>query len=158
MQLNRLVGLGTYLVVQIRSVKRRHKHGCILHTQILDNVLLHLRCRRGCQRQNRSIIINLVHCVTQTTVFRTEVVSPFRNTVRLVNGKKRDIQLLQKFYRILLAQRLGCHIQQFCATLQQVVLHLLRLRLRKRRVQKVRHTVLTRRITHRVHLVFHQCD
>ena len=81
--------------------------------------------------------------------------SPFGNTVRLVDGIKRNLDLTQKRHIILLGQRLRGKIEQFGLAGQYIALDLGNRRLVERRVQEMGNPLLHAERTHGIHLIFH---
>ena len=136
-----ILGLGTYLVVQVRTVERTLELRGINDTQALLDIRTHLIRCRGSQGNNRCHT-NLVDDRTDTTVFRTEVMSPFRDTVSLVNCIERDLHRFQELHIILLCERFRSHIEQFRPSLADILLHLVDRRLVQRRVQEVSRSLM----------------
>ena len=62
----------------------------IRHAKVLLNILLHLWCSGGCQRNNRRNAYALNH-TANLTVFRTEIMAPLRDTMSLVHGVETDL-------------------------------------------------------------------
>ncbi len=155
-QLHGVARLGAHLVVEVRPVEARDEGLCILHAQVLDDVLLHLGRGRGRQGEDGHLGVDGLDGVAQTTVLGTEVVAPLRDAVRLVDGEERDGDLLQEFHRLLLRQCLRGHVEQLRVALQQVLFHLGHLGAVERRVEEVGHTLAPRGVAHGVHLVLHQ--
>ena len=147
--------LRAYFVVQVRTVERTLKLSRINNTQTLLDIRTYLiRC--CCSQSNNRCHTNLVDDRTDTTVFRTEVMSPFRDTVSLVNCIERDLHRFQKLHVILLRQRLRSHIEQLRPSLADILLHLVNRRLVQRRVQKVCRSLMLTEVRDKVHLVLHQ--
>ncbi len=117
----RNVALGSYLVIEISPVEGRLKHGRIEHSEVLLNVQLHLggrRSRKGYERR----LTYVVHYGTYAAVFRTEVVPPFRDTVRLIDGVERYLYLAQERYVVLFGKRLRSEIKQLGLPCQHILL------------------------------------
>ena len=75
-------------IIEIGTIEGGDEHFGFVHAEILLYVGLHFgRCRR-CQRDDRHLGANGFDDGTDAAVFRTEVVSPFRDTMRFVNGIK----------------------------------------------------------------------
>ena len=116
--------LRSQLIVEVWSVERALEDGGVGHTEVLLNIHLHLRrscCRKGDERS----LANIVYNRTDTTVLRAEVVTPLRDTVCLVNGVERDLDLVQKGDIVLLGQRLGGKVEQLGLTGKYIFAHLL---------------------------------
>ena len=149
--------LRPHFIVEVRPVERRLKLLGIENAQILLDVGAHLVGGRGGERDNRGLAY-FVHDRPDAPVLRTEVVSPLRDTVCLVDGIERNLARLQELHVVLLRQRLRCHVQQFRQPRADVVLHLVDGRLIERRVQVVGHALMLAEVRQEVHLVFHEGD
>ncbi len=71
----------------------------------------------------------LLYYVAYASVFRTEVMPPFRDTMRFIYGIEGDFHILQEFHIIFLCQRFRCHIEQLGLSAQDIGLHLINGRL-----------------------------
>ena len=76
------------LIIQISSVKRRNQHKGIAQCQIFYNITLHFGGSSSSEGDYGNVGIDDIHHLTQPAVFGSEIMSPFRNTVRLIYGKK----------------------------------------------------------------------
>ena len=95
--------LRPHLVVEVGAVEGGLEDRGVQHAEILLNVVLHLR--RGRSRQgDEGMLADLVDDGSYATVFRSEVVPPLRDTVRLVDGVERDLHLTQKLDVLLFRQ------------------------------------------------------
>ena len=149
-----ILSLRTYLVIEVRTVERTLELLGIHDTQILLDIrtdLIRCRCRQG----NDGCLTDFIDDRTDATILRTEVMTPLRDTMGLVNGVERDLRLLQEFHIFVLGQRLGSHIEQLGLTIQDIGLHLIDSRLVQRRVQVMGRTFVTHRADD-VHLILHQ--
>ena len=72
-----------------------------------------------------------------------------------IDGKERDVELLQEFDGFLFREGFGGDIKQFGAPFHQVVLHLAGLHFGKGGVEEVCHTVASGCIPNSVDLVLH---
>ena len=81
--------LRTDLVIEVVAIERRFEDVGIQHIEVFLDVVLHLWCCGSGKSDDRNRR-NFFEDFAQTAVFRTEVVAPFGNTVRFVNGKKRN--------------------------------------------------------------------
>ena len=118
-----IITLTAYFVIQIRTIERRFIFACIRHTQYLLDIFAHLL--RGCCRQCYDGCTTYhIHYGTDTAIFRTEVVSPFRNTVCLVNGIEGNLHIFEELYIFVLGQRFRSHIQQFGLPAENIRLNL----------------------------------
>ena len=114
--------LRSYFVIQVRTVETALEHRRIRHTQVLLNILLHLRRSRRGQRNDRRLADALYH-TADLAVLRTEIMSPFRDTMRLVYSVKRNLHSLQEIYVLCLLQTLRCQIQQLRLAGHHIVAH-----------------------------------
>ena len=145
---------GTYLIVQVRTVERALELYGIQDTQILLDIRTYLICSRSRQCDNRSLSY-LIDDRTDATILWSEVMTPLRDTVRLINGIERYLCLFQELYIILFGQRLRSDIQQLSTSRHNICLDLVNGRLVQRRVQIVRRSLVTHR-TDDIHLILHQ--
>ena len=149
--------LGANLVKEVRAIERRFEDRSIGHTQILLDVHLHLGCSRSRKCNERSLA-DIVDNGAYAAILRAEIVSPLRDTVRLVDGIERNFDLAQECHIILLCERLGGKVQQFGLACQNVATHLIDRCLVERRVQKVGNTRLGGERAHSIDLILHQGD
>ncbi|MNX86667.1 hypothetical protein D3C86_1185590 [compost metagenome] len=87
----------TYFIKQIRPVKRRLERIGVHHIQILQDVFLHFWRSRSCQSNHRNVA-QLLYDGSQVSIFRTEIMSPFRDTVCFVYSHKRKRHASQELY------------------------------------------------------------
>lgn len=80
--------------------------------------------------------------------------SPLRYTVSLIDGIERNLYRLQEINIILLGERFGRNIEQFCLACQYITLDMVDCRLVKRRVEIMGHAVAFAHAVDYVHLVF----
>ena len=71
-----ILRLRTYLVVEVRTVERTLELCRINDTEVFLDICTYLICRRRCQGDDRCLAY-LIDNRTDTTVLRTEVVTPF---------------------------------------------------------------------------------
>ena len=70
---------------------------------IFLDIVLHFRS--GCRRQsNQRTLADFIYDRTDTTIFRTEIMPPFRNTMCFVHCIKRNIDLAQKLHIFIFGQ------------------------------------------------------
>ena len=149
--------LGPDFVIQVGAVERRLEYRSVAHTQVFLDVHLHLgRSRRRQGDQGRRA--DFVDDRTDAAVLRTEIVPPLRNTVRLVDGVERNLDLAQKRHVVLFGERLRSEVEQLGPPLQHIVAHLRDSALVQGRVQEVSDSRIVRIGAHGIHLVFHQGD
>ena len=104
-----ILGFRTYFVIQVRTIERRLKVLGILNAQTLLNICTHLI--GSCSGQSNDWrLANLLNNRTNLSVFWTEIMSPLRNTMRLIHSIKRNLHRLQKLHIVLLGQRFRSHI------------------------------------------------
>ena len=132
------VVLGAYLIEEVGPVERRLEYRSVGHTQILLYVHLHLRRRRRREGYERRLP-DIVYDGTDTAVLGSEIMSPLRYTVRLVDGIERYLDLAQERDVILLGKRFGRKIEQFCLSGQHVAPHLVDRGLVERRIEEMRY-------------------
>lgn len=98
-----ILGLRTYLIIQVRTIERALELRRIHDTQILLDIRAHLvRCSR-CQCDNRCIAY-LIDNRTDTTIFRSEVMTPFRDTMSLIDSIEGNLRLFEELHILLLRQ------------------------------------------------------
>ena len=115
---------GSYFVVKVGTVERTYVYVGVLYLKIFQNVLLNFRSC-GCSECNHgNVARNVFYYRVYSSVFGSEIVSPFRNTVSFVDGIKTDFDALQQFYVFLFVQRLRCDVSQLCFARKQVFSHL----------------------------------
>ena len=156
--LDDVFGLGSYFVIQIRAVERRLEDLGVHDLKVFHDVVLHLHRGGGGEGDDGEVVADGVDDGTQTAVFRTEVVAPFRDAVCLVDGDERDLEAAQELGGLVFGERLGCHIEQLGLAALQVFLHLEQLGFRERRVHHMRDAQLRAEVADHVDLVFHQGD
>ena len=79
-----VIRLRAYFVIQVRTIERRLELLRVLHTQVFLNIHTHLRSRGGSKGYHRRLSY-FINNRTDAAVLRTEVMPPFRNTVRFVH-------------------------------------------------------------------------
>ena len=151
------VVLGTDLVVEVRPVERRLEDRHVGHAQVLLDVHLHLG-RRGGRQGDQRRLPDLVDDRADAAVLRTEVVTPLRDAVGLVDGIERDLDLAQEGHVVLLGERLGREIEQLGLALHDIRAYLRHGRLVERRIEEVGDARLGREGTHGIDLILHQGD
>src|SRR5579859_3624890 len=120
-----LLYLGLDLIVEIAAVERRNENVGLPQSQILYNIAFYLGGSGGCQGDYRDVWVDLVHHLPQPAVFRAEIMTPLRDTMCFINGEKRDLQITEEFHILLLGKRLGCNIQHFGMTIEQILMDFL---------------------------------
>ena len=147
--------LRPYFVVQVRTVETALENSSVRHAEVLLDILLHFR-RSRCGQRNDRRLTDTLHHAADLTVLRTEIMSPFRDTVCLVHGVERDLHALQKVHVLCFLQTLRRQIQELRLTRQHIFLHRIDLSARQTRVDEMGYALLLRVVTHRIYLVLHQ--
>ena len=83
-----VVRLGSDLIVEVWSVERAFVFYGVRYTERFLYVESHF-VRRCCSESDDGCVSNLVYDGSDASVFRSEVVSPFRDAVCFVNGIER---------------------------------------------------------------------
>ncbi len=102
---------GTYLVVNVRPIEAGHEHRRVVERQAGEDLVAGARLR-GCGEGDAWHPGVAAGEHPQTEVILAEVVAPFGNAVRLVDGKQRDAHPIEEGQRGILEQALGRDIQQ----------------------------------------------
>ncbi len=108
------VGVGSLqsdLVEKILSVERRFEDRGIIHGEVFLYIVLHFRSGRGRER-NHGTGADFVDYRADPTVFRPEIMPPFRYTVSLVNCIEGNANCFEKFYIFFFCKRFRSDIEQ----------------------------------------------
>src|SRR4051812_15479356 len=105
-----------------------------------------------------NIGIDLIHHFPQAAIFRSEIMAPFRNTVRFVYGKEGNLEITEKLQVFLLGKSLRRYIQHFCIAAFQIVVYFLYFFFGKGAVEKMRYFIVAAVTAYQVYLVFHECN
>ena len=92
-----LFRLRSYFVIQVRTVETALENRGIQHAEVLLDIFLHFRRSRSRQRDDRRLTDTLHH-TADLAVLRTEIMPPFRDTMRLIHGVERDLHALQEVH------------------------------------------------------------
>ena len=150
--------LVAHLVKQVGPVERRLEHPRIRNGEVFHDIALHLRGGRGGEGDDGRVT-DLVDEVADPPVFRTEIVSPFRDTVGLIYRIERNLDFLEQLDVLLLGEGLGRHVQQFGGAGQQVGLDFGHLGAAQRGIQEMCDALVAGYETaDGIHLVLHQGD
>ncbi len=114
--------LGAYLVIEVGTIEGTLELIGIQDSQVFLDVGAHLVGGSGSESNDGSLPY-LIDNRTDTAVFRSEVVSPLRDTVSLIDGIEGNLHGFQEIHIILLGQRLWRDIKQFGLSCQNIVLH-----------------------------------
>ena len=147
--------LRPYFVVEVGTVEAGLENGGIHHVEVLLDILLHFRRSCRCERDNRCLADTLNHR-PDLAVLGAEIVSPLRDTMRLINGVEGNLHSFQKIDVLRFLQALGRKIEQFRFARHDIIPDGVNLSAAQTRVDKVRHALFLRIVTHRIDLVFHQ--
>lgn len=102
----------SHFVVEVRPVERGLEDLCFEYVKVLLYVVLHLRCGGSGECDDRCFADTLNDGVN-TAIFGPEVVPPFGDTVSLVNGIERYLDLFEEIDILGFVERLGSDIKQF---------------------------------------------
>ena len=91
-----------YFIVEVRAVERRFEHSRIRDAKALLYVVLHLRGGCRCQCDDGDLLSYLVDYRADSSIFRPEVMSPFRDAMRLVYGEEGNLHLSEEFHVLFL--------------------------------------------------------
>ena len=143
--------VGFYIQRDVRAVERRNEHLRIPQSELSDDIITSQFVGSSRERHKRYVGEILLQ-YSQPRVLRTEIMSPLRNTVSLINSNQADIQRIRPL-RHFGKQPFGRHIKQFDLSckypLHNVAVRSFRLHAVKCRS---RNTIAAQR----VHLVLHQ--
>ena len=89
-----IFGLWTNFVIQVRTVERALEYGGITDLKILLNILLYFGSSSSGKGDNRCRA-DLLDKRADISVFGTEIVSPFGNTVRFIDSIEANFHSLQ---------------------------------------------------------------
>ena len=151
-----LLRFRAHFVIEVRPVERAFKLQRVGDAQALLDVGAHLVGSRGGESDDRGLAYALYRGA-DIAVFRAEVMSPLRDTMRLVDRVKRYFDRFEEIHVVVLIQRLGSHIEQFRLPLHDIGLDLVDSRLIERRVEVVSHPLLFAHAIDHIYLVFHEC-
>ena len=143
-------------VIEVRTVEGGDKDLRFVHTEVFLDITLHFRSGCSSQCNDRNILANLLDNLADVSVFRTEVVTPFRNTVCLVNRIERDVDILEKVHVLFLGQGFRSNIQQLGLPRDKVFFHFGNFSLVERGVQEMRNATVCTERPDCIHLILHQ--
>ena len=147
-----------YLIIEIRPVERGLEYLRVLNAEILDNVTLDLRGGR-CSEGDYRRPADFVNDWPDAPVFRSEIVPPVGNAMRLVNGVERNADIPEYGHVLLLGKAFRSYVQKFCDTGQQVFPDLGNLSLVQGGVQKMRNAFISGdKSPDGIYLILHQCN
>ncbi len=150
-----LAGLLPHLVIEVRTVERTLELVGIHNAEALLYVAAHLVGGSGGERNYRRTAY-LVYYRTYVAVLGSEVMTPLRDAVSLIDGIEGNLHRAQEIDILVFCERLGSDIQEFRLALLDVVLYEVDGRLVERRVDVMCHSVLLAQAVYHVHLVLHQ--
>ena len=150
-----ILRLLAHLIIEVRTVEGAFELHRVEDAEVFLDVGTHLIGSRSRQCDDRCSTY-LVDDRADTTVFRSEVMTPFRDTMGFVDGVEGDLHRLKELHVVLLRQRLWSHVEQLRVSGKDILLHLIDSRLVQRRVQVMGRSRLFAQVGDDVHLVFHQ--
>ena len=119
-----VVSLLTYFIEEVWAVERALELSGINNAQVLLDICAHLVGSRS-RKCNHRCLAYLVDNRAYASILWAEVMSPLRDTVRLIDSVERNLDTSQEFHVVLLGQGFRCHIKEFGLTTQDITLHLL---------------------------------
>ena len=123
-----IVCLMAHFIIEVRTVERRLESRSLLDSEIFHDIVLHLdSCR--CSESNDRTLSNLVYYRTDISVFRTEIVPPFRDAMSLVDCKERHLDRTEELDVFRLVERLWRYIQKLSLARNNIGLDLVDSRL-----------------------------
>ncbi len=146
-----------HFIKQVGPVEARLVYVGTEDAEVLLDVVLHLGGGGGGQG-NGGELANAVNDLPQTPVLGAKVMSPFRNAVGLVDGKKAEPDRTEEIGVLLFVERFRSHIEQLGLTRGHGFLYLDHLVLAQRAVEEMGDVVVIRVSADGVHLVLHQSD
>ena len=121
----------------------------------MEDVALDLGRGRGGQG-DEGALTNLVDDGADAAILGAEVMAPFGDTMRLIDGEEGNLDGAQKVDVFLLGQGFGGHIEQLALAFDDVLLDLVDGRFGERRVDEVGHIVFLRKVAHGIDLILHE--
>ena len=122
------VHLVPHFIVEVRPVEGGLEHCGVHYTEILLDVALDLRGRRRGQGYHGRFTDRLDH-IPYAAVLRAEIMSPFGDTMGLINSVKGYFDFFEEVDVLILGQGLGRHVKEFRDSGQKILADLLDLRL-----------------------------
>ena len=152
-----IIGFLPYFVIKVGAVERALELLGVHDAQAFLDVSTHFvgSCRR---EGNDWSVANSVDGGADVAIFRSEIMSPLRNAMSLINGIKRNLDLFEKGDILILVERFWSHIKQFGLPAANIVDDLLNGCLVERGVEVVSQSLLFADAIHHIHLVLHQRD
>ena len=144
-----------YFIIKVWTIKRAFEFLSIRNAKTFLYIGTHLVGSSSRKCNDRSIA-NFIYRRTDIAILWTEIVSPLRYTMCLINGIERNLDSLQEFYIFLLIERLRSYIQQLGESAANIVHDLCYGCLVERRVDIMCHSSLLRHTIDDINLVFHQ--
>ena len=99
-----------YFIIKVWSVERGFKVICIHYFKVLANILLNFRCCSCCESDDRHLLAYGIDNRADISVFRAEIVSPFRDTMGLIDSIKRYWHIFEELNFVFLCQSLRSNI------------------------------------------------
>ena len=150
-----VLALLPHFIIEVGAVEGTLELLGIDDAEALLDVRTHLvggSCREGYHRG----VAYAVDGGAYVAVVGTEVVTPFRYAMSLIDSIERDFERLEEAEVILFVERLRSHIKQLGAPAVHIVIHLLQRGFIERRVQVVCQSACFTYSVDYIHLVFHE--
>ena len=87
-------------IADVGPVKTCHHDAIARNAQLLGNIVARVGVC-GCGQRETRDVGKVVEQGTQQAIVRTEIMPPFRNAMRFINGKQRDFGLTQQVAKLL---------------------------------------------------------
>ena len=104
-------------VGEIGAIEGGFKDRDILKFEVVNDILLNKGGSRSSKTNNGWLVAQAAEVLSYVTVFRTKVVTPFRDTMGLINGNQGDINRIKKGLISFNAKPFRRYIDELCLTL-----------------------------------------
>ncbi len=115
LQLGRHGVLRLHPIGQIGAIKSGDKPLHVVATELLHDIGLHIDRGRGCQGQHLRLP-QMRNRLAQPQIVGAKIMSPLRDTMRLIHRKQRYLHLLHSTEKAGIAKALRRHIEQFVSS------------------------------------------
>ena len=117
------IAFWAYLVIEVGPVEAAQVNVRLVHAHGLDNIRLNFwRCGR--REGDDGLAPKGINALFDRAVIWAEVVSPLGNTMRLINCKKTDGDLLQQFDVAVFVERFWGDVEQLGLACDKVFVYL----------------------------------